>query len=111
MSSTLSSEEMLNAGLTPQGTPLLSAKEISDAKNYIRESGHFIQSMEAFIIQGGREKLSTEFSILGLDGENNWEIHNDPNMAFELLMLKLEHANESGLEVKFKIWLDRSSLQ
>ncbi|MEM9809611.1 MAG: hypothetical protein AAF788_00130 [Pseudomonadota bacterium] len=93
-------------GLTAKGTSLVSPDELEASLDFLRERRVFVQSIEAFALRGELQALTLEFSILGLDGDRDWEKHHDVGRSYELVLEKIAGAREYKEPIVFQVWLD-----
>jgi hypothetical protein len=99
-------KEIYEKGLTAEGTPLVSLDELEASLNFLREQNVFVQSAEAFALRGELQVPTIEFSILGLDGDRDWEKHKDVGRAYELVRDKIAGARKHPEPIVFQVWLD-----
>jgi hypothetical protein len=104
----MSSDELYAEALTPNGTRPLSCEQFGDFLTYLRLRGSAgVQSVEAYeTIQPERQPLRMDWSILGLDGDDDWEVHRSIEKSLDLAERKLAAAKSSNSVVKFLVWID-----
>ncbi len=67
-----------------------------------------VSKVEAYGVGASRGKHRLDHQTLGLDVEGeNWKDHRDPASAFALFRQKVSKAQGDGLELRYKVWLDR----
>jgi len=64
-----------------------------------------VHSMEVVERDGKNDVLRIDFSMLGLDGEDDWDIPNDPQRMRALLADKLAAMRDSGVEFRIELWM------
>ncbi|MCK0142564.1 hypothetical protein [Aliiroseovarius sp. F20344] len=101
------SAEQVERYSTGYGSPYFAPDEVLMLLAWLNTQGLFVQSMEAVevIEPGVNEPGRIDLSILGLDGEEDWEAHKDVERANQLAEAKLKRALECQYPVKVQIWL------
>ncbi len=61
--------------------------------------------MEAFRVVGLQVQADLSYSILGLDGGEDWEQHRDIDRAYRLVQRKIEGAKTENHEYLFIVWI------
>lgn len=103
---TISEQVILETGLTTKGSPYIEASELEASLAYLWNNRAVIQSMEAFEpVDDENFRMDMSFGIYGLDGDENWENHNDPKRAIMLVRQKITNAKQANTGYQFKVWL------
>lgn len=71
-----------------------------------RQANLVIQRMEIMRKEGEHEIPEIELSIIGADGETNWEKHKNIEAMHELAEAKLARAASSGHAYCVKVWFE-----
>lgn len=88
------------------GTPWLSPGEAEALAIYAFKRGEGVRIAEARVFPHAETPCDPVFEILGADAPgNNWEDHRDPERALALLRAKLRAAADTGVRLRYKIWL------
>ena len=103
---TIATCELIAAAATPKGTPGLTLEQAIALVHELNKRGMPVHSMESYErTEGQTEKpLRLDFSILGLDGQLNWEHHENIEIANELALRKLNQAKLSGAKLEVIVW-------
>ncbi|WP_441868746.1 hypothetical protein [Phaeovulum sp. W22_SRMD_FR3] len=104
----MTDEQLYEVALTGKGTPALSCDQLIKFILYLRKINTAgIQSMEAFdFISDTKQPLTFEYSILGLDGDDDWECHQSVARSLNFAMGKIRKAKDSGKNIRFVAWID-----
>lgn len=68
--------------------------------------GYGISHVEAFQSPKGTVRRNHGYEILGVDQEENWREHRDPQRSLRLAKEKLAWAREDGADFIYMVWID-----
>ena len=88
------------------GIKNVSAETILMLFSEFQERGYWITRLEAFLQRDGREVPTIDYSVIGLDGTDNFEEHGDVNRHMKYVQKILTNADESGLPFIFHVWVE-----
>ncbi|TKA98067.1 hypothetical protein FAZ78_02835 [Cereibacter changlensis] len=69
----------------------------------------WVHTLEVTECRGGRELGRIDLSIMGLDGEDEWEVPLEPARMRALLQDKLARMRETGAAFRFDLWLGETA--
>ena len=75
----------------------------------LRKAGFVIHTMEcAKLLEGGWQQPNFEFAMLGLlkNGDDDWEVHKDPNRITKAAVDVLTGAMNAGGDYLFEVWIN-----
>ena len=67
--------------------------------------GYGVSGVEAFQSPEGKVRRNHDYEILGLDGEDNWIEHRNPERSLKLAREKLAWAKEDGADFVYQVWI------
>ena len=103
---TMLTPEQIERFRSGKGSPYLAPNEVLSLLPWLNQNGLFVQSMEAVEVN---KFTRIDVSILGLDGEEDWESHFDVQRMNGLVHQKVQSAVDEGGEFEFQIWIDYGS--
>lgn len=97
----------IQAGLTGTGVRIETVSELKELLLNLRSRQIFVSAMEVFEVTDEGEIANLQLSIVGLDGDENWEVHESPQIAMDLLEKKLDLAPKikGDKSLIFQVWL------
>lgn len=69
--------------------------------------GYWVTRIESAEIVGGRTIVNFHYGVIGLDGPENWESHQDIGRHTRLVQSKIAEAKTSGLPIEFQVWIEK----
>ncbi|MCF3934991.1 hypothetical protein L1787_16420 [Acuticoccus sp. M5D2P5] len=93
------------AGLTHQGTRLLSPEELNASLHFIRKQNAFVKSMIAYEAINGKHSPNLNLSILDsseLLEEGNWL---ELQRSFAEVSKRIKQAQNAEHSISFRVWL------
>jgi hypothetical protein len=71
--------------------------------------GEWVHTMEVDVIVDGKPKGRLDVAMLGLDGEDDWDVPLEPKRMRELLKSKIKMMREQGGDFQMRIWMGEFS--
>ena len=71
--------------------------------------GEWVHTMEVDGIVDGKPKGRLDVAMLGLDGEDEWDVPLEPKRMRELLKSKIKAMRELGGEFQMRLWMGEFS--
>lgn len=108
----LLTEEEVEQYRSGKGSSYMPAERVLELLPWLTENDLFIQSMEAVEVETESNPNNygrMDLSILGLDGDEDWENHYDVARINRLAAQKVRSTLISGVMTAFQIWLDYGS--
>jgi hypothetical protein len=65
----------------------------------------WVHSMEVFELLDGGDPLRLEFSMLGLDGEDDWPVPHEPTQMRALLGQKIDMMLDMKTDFYMQVWM------
>jgi len=94
-------------GYTGTGVEVIGLENLEHMLDRMWSDQLVVQTMEAACFPDGRDGFSdTENAVLGLDGAENWEEHEDPARAFRLVRNKIQNMRQKDGQWEFLVWFD-----
>jgi hypothetical protein len=87
---------------TAYGSRSLSPHEALRLLNFCCEQNWVFQSIEAFVIDGNRERLDLELSLLGLSKQEQAAL---PEEMYQIALNKIDSAKKDARQYIFKVWI------
>lgn len=81
-------------------------KDLEAALPELDRRGYIVHSLEASELNGEWEVPVIWLSLLGLDGDENWENHEDPERHLRLVREKIEAGKKNKLPIIYEVFLD-----
>lgn len=100
-------ESFIAQAVTARGVHYVKPDILKGLIPVLEGRGYWVTRLEASEMRGQREIVNLDFSIIGLDGAENWESHGDVTRHTELVYRKIEEAKASGLPIEFQVWIER----
>ena len=101
---------LVNAGVSPNGAGPYDPKELLEILELLNNSGWAIQTLECYDRALEKYPLLTEYSVIGMDArEEEFHYHGSSEQANALVGQKIGRAIESGRDVEYMLWLDRTN--
>lgn len=92
------------------GTPWLTPGEAEALAIFALKQGEGVRIVEARVYPQSETPCDPALEILGADAPGeNWEDHLCPERALTLLRRKLRAASDTGLRLRYKIWLAKGA--
>lgn len=101
-------ESVIAQAVTARGIQYVKPGVLKNLIPILKARGYWVTRLEASEVRGQREIANLEFSIIGLDGTENWESHGDVARHTRLVYRTIEEAKASGLPIEFRVWIEKS---
>lgn len=93
----------------PSGVYGVSPTQLKAWLPALDKRGYWVTRVEAFETRGGKMIVRIDFQVIGADGPENWENHNDIDRHTRLVRRKIEAAEESGLPIELRVWIEQKN--
>ena len=88
------------------GVNFYSSSDLRKCLKYFSDQGYHVHSMETHEWESEElYYLRVDLSILGLDGDMDWDRHHDISKSVELVEAKLALADNEGFRAMFTVWV------
>lgn len=85
----------------------LSPSSLEAALPELDARGYYVHVLEAHEKRGEWEVPILWLSLIGVDGDENWENHHDAKRNLLLVLNKIRQAKESGLNIVYEAWVGK----
>lgn len=101
----MDSKEMIRIAEEGKSIKYISPSDLEAALPELDNRGYYIHVLEAHERRGDWEVPITWLSLLGADGDENWENHYDRERNMRLVMEKINCAKKTGLPIFYETWI------
>lgn len=103
----MSLEDIINAANKGHTIKYLRPRDLEDALLEMERLGYYVHTLEASELRSDSEVPDIGLSLVGCDGDENWENHYDAKRNMLLVQEKIKLAKESGLNIVYEAWVGK----
>lgn len=100
-------EDFIAKATSGRGFRLLKPGDLRALIPVLETRGYWVTRLEAYEMRGERGITNLDFAVIGLDGPENWEEHEDIPRHTALVYRMIAAAEASGLPIEFQVWIEK----
>ncbi|MCJ8139559.1 hypothetical protein [Falsirhodobacter halotolerans] len=98
---------LITLAMSGAGSPLLTLPQLEELLPVLADRRLFVPSMEVATYEpSGKAYADMDLSIIGLDGDRDWDAHRTPAISVALFEERFAEMKQSPNSYQIKIWLD-----